>query len=62
MQLEMEYIYQVYLERSFSKATEKLYISQPALSMAVKKIGAQIGMPIFDRSSRSLSLTVSEAL
>lgn len=59
MQQEMEYIYQVYLERNFSKAAEKLYISQPALSMAVKKVEDQIGMPIFDRSARPLTLTAA---
>ncbi len=28
----MNYVYEVYKERSFSKAAENLYISQPALS------------------------------
>ncbi|MBQ7039039.1 MAG: LysR family transcriptional regulator, partial [Clostridia bacterium] len=30
------YVYQVYKEGSFTKAAEKLYISQPSLSAAVK--------------------------
>ena len=34
---EMEYVYAVYQERSFSKAAKKLYLSQPALSAAVRK-------------------------
>jgi len=33
----MRYVYEVYLERSFSRAARKLYISQPSLSAAVKK-------------------------
>ena len=59
MQQDLEYIYQVYLDRNFSKAAEKLYISQPALSTAIKKIEDQIGMPIFDRSTRPLQLTAA---
>lgn len=57
MQLEMKYIYQIYLDGSFSKAARTLYITQPALSMAVQKVEAELGMPIFDRSTRPLTLT-----
>ena len=57
MQQELEYIYAVYKAGSFSKAAENLYITQPALSMAVKKIEASIGMALFDRSSRPVQLT-----
>ena len=32
-----EYVYAVYEEKSFSKAAQKLYITQPALSTAIKK-------------------------
>lgn len=59
MNQEMEYVYQVYQERNFTKAAEKLYISQPALSMAIKKVEDGLGMPIFDRSTRPLSLTAA---
>ena len=57
MQQEFEYIYEIYKSGSFSKAAENLYITQPALSMAVKKIEASIGMSLFDRSTRPLTLT-----
>lgn len=57
MQQEMKYIYQVYLDGSFSKAAEHLYMTQPALSMSVQKIESALGMPIFDRGTRPLSLT-----
>ncbi|KGR77127.1 LysR family transcriptional regulator [Ureibacillus manganicus] len=53
----MGYVYAVYLNRSFSKAAEELYISQPALSAAVKKVEEKIGLPIFDRSSNPVKLT-----
>ena len=57
MQAELAYIYAMYKAGSFSKAAEKLYITQPALSMSVKKIEAALGMPLFDRTARPLQLT-----
>ena len=48
---EMKYVYAVYREKSFSKAAQKLFVSQPALSNMIKKAEAEIGMPIFDRST-----------
>ena len=53
----MEYIYTVYKEKSFSKAAKKLFISQPSLSATVKRIEKKIGAPIFDRSTKPLTLT-----
>ena len=53
----MEYVYAVYKERSFSKAAQKLFISQPSLSANVKRVEKSIGYPIFDRSTKPLTLT-----
>lgn len=53
----MNYIYEVYKERSFSKAAANLYISQPSLSATVKKEEERIGAPIFDRSVSPIQLT-----
>ncbi len=53
----MEYVHAVYVHRSFSKAAEKLYISQPALSATIKRVEEEIGLPIFDRSSNPIKLT-----
>lgn len=53
----MEYVYAVYKEKSFSKAAEKLFISQPSLSANVKRVEKNIGYPIFDRSTKPLTLT-----
>jgi DNA-binding transcriptional LysR family regulator len=52
-----EYVYAVYKEKGFSKAAQKLFISQPWLSAVVKKEEERIGVPIFDRSSKPVSLT-----
>ncbi|MEF9839949.1 MAG: LysR family transcriptional regulator [Lachnospiraceae bacterium] len=53
----MNYIYEVYKEKSFSKAAKNLYISQPSLSASVKRIEQQIGTPLFDRSTNPIKLT-----
>ncbi len=53
----MEYVYAVYKHRSFSKAAESLYISQPSLSLTVKKVEKKVGSPLFDRSSNPVRLT-----
>lgn len=52
-----KYVYEVYREKSFSKAAQNLYISQPSLSARIKKIEDQIGFPLFDRSTSPLQLT-----
>ena len=52
-----EYVYEVYRERSFIKAAQNLFISQPSLSATVKRIEQQIGYPLFDRSTKPLGLT-----
>ena len=53
----MHYVMEVYKEQSFSKAAQNLYISQPALSAAIKKIEAKVGAPLFDRSTSPVQLT-----
>ncbi|WP_234989730.1 LysR family transcriptional regulator [Peptoniphilus asaccharolyticus] len=53
----MEYIYEVYKEKSFSKAAKNLFISQPSLSAAVKKVEVNLGYEIFDRSTKPIGLT-----
>lgn len=53
----MTYVYEVYKEGSFSKAAQKLFISQPSLSASVKRVEDKVGYPIFDRSTKPLSLT-----
>ena len=52
-----EMIYAIYEEQSFSKAAKRLFVSQPSLSVTVKKLEDQIGMPLFDRSCKPIRLT-----
>ena len=55
--VEMEYVYLVYQEKSFSKAVQKLFVSQSAVSAMVRKAEAKIGCQIFDRSTIPLTVT-----
>lgn len=52
-----EYVLTIIKEGGFTKAAEKLYVSQPSLSATVKRLEDKIGVPIFDRSSSPISLT-----
>ena len=54
---KLKYIVTVAQELSFSRAADKLYMSQPPLSQQIKKVEEQLGEEIFDRSTRSVSLT-----
>ena len=51
------YVYEVYKEKSFSKAAHNLYVSQPYLSAKIKSVEEQLGTLIFDRSKSPLRLT-----
>jgi len=43
--------------KSMSKASEKLFVSQPAISNALKKLQAEIGVSLFKKSGRGLVMT-----
>lgn len=53
----IEYIISIAEEKSLSKAAEKLYISQPALSQRLKKLEEELGTPLFIRDNTGLSIT-----
>ena len=52
-----ELVYTVYQEGSISKAAQKLFISQPSLSVMIQKIEEDVGVPLFDRTSKPIRLT-----
>lgn len=58
MQLrDIEYVVTVAQEKSFSKAAEKLFISQPALSQSIKRLEQELGVPLFNRNTNSVRLS-----
>lgn len=44
-------------KKSFSKAAEKLKLSQPAISFQIKALEKRYGQPLIDRSTQHLNLT-----
>lgn len=44
-------------QKSFSRAAEKMLRTQPALSIAIKRLEEELGETLFDRSSKSGTLT-----
>ncbi|QIW10286.1 LysR substrate-binding domain-containing protein [Francisella sp. LA112445] len=53
----LEYIISVYETKSFITASEKCFVSQPALSMQIKKFEEYIGVQIFERGSKQVLIT-----
>ena len=51
------YIYAIHQAGSFKSAAERLRVTPPALSIALKKYEEQIGTPVFDRKKHPLGLT-----
>jgi DNA-binding transcriptional LysR family regulator len=44
-------------EQSFSRAAEKLYRTQPAVSIAIRKLEESVGRPLLVRGARQVKLT-----
>lgn len=53
----LEYIISVHETKSFITASEKCFVSQPALSMQIKKFEEYIGIQIFARGSKQIMVT-----
>jgi DNA-binding transcriptional LysR family regulator len=45
--------------QSFGKAAEELHLTPPAVSMQIRELEEQVGLPLFDRSGRQVALTVT---
>src|SRR5436853_1851092 len=54
---QLEVLIAVAEERGFSRAAERLYRTQPAISQAVRRLEEEVGTPLFDRSSKDGTLT-----
>lgn len=54
---QMQYILVLSEERQFQRASEKCFVTQPTLSMQLKKAENTLGNTIFDRSTTPLELT-----
>lgn len=59
---QLEYFYAMCQELHFTKAAEKVGISQPSLSQQIKLLEHEIGTPLFDRIGKKTTLTESGKL
>jgi LysR family hydrogen peroxide-inducible transcriptional activator len=54
---ELRYIVALARERHFGRAAEACFVSQPALSVAVKKLEDELGVTLFERTKTEVGLT-----
>ncbi|MBL8378865.1 MAG: LysR family transcriptional regulator [Burkholderiales bacterium] len=54
---ELRYIVAVARERHFGRAADACFVSQPTLSVAVKKLEDELGTTLFERSHGEIALT-----
>ncbi|MDE8604566.1 hydrogen peroxide-inducible genes activator [Marinomonas sp. RSW2] len=54
---ELKYIVMLADEKHFGRAADRCYVSQPTLSVAVKKLEEELGTAIFERSKSSVYIT-----
>ncbi len=54
---ELRYIVAVARERHFGRAAEACFVSQPTLSVAIKKLEEELDVKIFERGTLEVSLT-----
>ncbi|MET0382243.1 MAG: LysR substrate-binding domain-containing protein [Burkholderiaceae bacterium] len=54
---ELRYIVAVARERHFGRAAEACFVSQPTLSVAIKKLEEELDVKLFERGSSEVSLT-----
>ncbi|MDH3690827.1 MAG: hydrogen peroxide-inducible genes activator [Gammaproteobacteria bacterium] len=54
---ELRYIVTTAQERHFGRSAEKCFVSQPTLSVAIKKLEDELGVKIFERGVRNVTIT-----
>lgn len=54
---QLKYLITISETKSFNKAAEQLYVSQPSLTSAMKELEKELGIVLFYRSGRGVTLT-----
>jgi len=54
---ELRYVVTLARERHFGRAAEKCFVSQPTLSVAIRKLEDELGVPLFERSANEVRVT-----
>ena len=55
--MQMKYVLEVAVAPSIREASTRLFLSQPALSSSIRELEEELGIIIFDRSNKGISLT-----
>ena len=55
--VQLKYILTIAETKSLNKAAEQLYVSQPSLTNALKELEKEVGITIFFRTGRGVTLT-----
>ncbi|GAA2770781.1 LysR substrate-binding domain-containing protein [Streptomyces rameus] len=56
---QLEYFVAVAEEQSFTRAAERVHISQSGVSAQIRQLERELGAELFDRSARTVTLTVA---
>ena len=54
---QLEYFQMAARLKNLTRAAERLHVSQPNITVAIKKLESSLGIQLFDRSQKQLSLT-----
>ena len=54
---ELKYIVAVARERHFGRAAKSCFVSQPTLSIAIKKLEDELGVQLFERQAGEITVT-----
>ncbi|HZG85306.1 LysR family transcriptional regulator [Paenibacillus sp.] len=54
---QLLYVVQIYFEKNFSRAAEKLHIAQPSLSQQLAKLEKELGVTLFHRTTNAVEPT-----
>ncbi|WP_205696726.1 LysR family transcriptional regulator [Conexibacter sp. SYSU D00693] len=58
---QLEYLVAVAEEGSFTRAAERVHVSQPGVSAQVRRLEAELGQELLDRTGRAVRLTTAGA-
>ena len=59
---QLQYVRTIAEEKSITRAAQKLYLTQPSLSLSLKHLEEELGTPLFHRSPEGLTLTYAGEL
>jgi len=54
---QLRYLVAIADERHFTRAARKVHVAQPALSQQIRRLEAEVGLPLVERTTRRVALT-----